>query len=184
MQSEKEYDELEMSKDEVKQKMNVEVTINRQNAKIITYLPIILSTFMVIFSICQYFTLREQQEAAENANKLAMYKYRFEFYTKLEELQKEVSLIEKEPQKELEELEELSFNILSMYRESTLLFDEETSSEVNEILERHLEFLLKLNNDGMLYDKYVEEIKELNNEYGEFLNSDNFKKYININLIQ
>ena len=50
MQSEKEYDELEMSKDEVKQKMNVEVTINRQNAKIITYLPIILRCFSLKYN--------------------------------------------------------------------------------------------------------------------------------------
>ena len=183
MQSES-HEEVENSKREKQTKMEVEVVINRQNRKIITCVPIILSIMMVVFSMLQWSTLHRQKEAAENANKLAIYKYRYEFYTKLEEIQEEVFVIEKNPQKEIEEMKEISFNILSLSRESTLLFDEETSSEVNKILNRHLEFLVKLNNDGMYYDDYAEEMKKLNDEYGEFLNSESFKKYIDINLIQ
>lgn len=143
------------------------------------------SFLLVVVGIAQYITYNRQANIAANANKLAQYQYRFEFYKKLEDLQKDVSIIKKNAQQDdIEQFSELNYKILSLYRESALLFDKNISKDINKILEEHLEFLNELNNKGMSYDGYEKKMKNLNTEYGNFINSDNFKKYLDINVIE
>lgn len=160
----------------------------KKERKYIEIINIILTLFfsfsLVIVSIAQYTTYNRQANIAENSNKLVQYQYRFEFYKKLEDLQKEVAIIKKSPQLDIEQFSELNYKILSLYRESALLFDESISKAINKILENHLNFLIKLNNNGMPYDEYKKEMENLNTEYGNFINSDNFKKYLDINAIE
>ena len=143
------------------------------------------SFLLVVVGIAQYITYNRQANIAANANKLAQYQYRFEFYKKLEDLLKDVSIIKKNAQQDdIEQFSELNYKILSLYRESALLFDKNISKDINKILEEHLEFLNELNNKGMSYDGYEKKMKNLNTEYGNFINSDNFKKYLDINVIE
>jgi len=146
---------------------------------------LIFSFLLVVVGIAQYMTYNRQANIAANANKLAQYQYRFEFYKKLEDLQKDVSIIKKTPQlDDIEQLSKLNYKILSLYRESALLFDKNISKDINKILEEHLNFLTELTNTGMSYDEYEKEMSKLNTEYGNFINSDNFKKYLDINAIE
>lgn len=46
-----------------------------------------------------------------------------------------------------------------------------------------MEFLVKMSNEGMYYDDYKNEMIKLNSDYGNLLNSDSFKKYLDINEI-
>lgn len=48
----------------------------------------IFSLLLVIVGIAQYSTYNRQADIAANANKLSQYQYRFEFYEKLENIQK------------------------------------------------------------------------------------------------
>lgn len=145
---------------------------------------IALTLGLVVVSFLQYKTYNRQADIAANANKLSQYQYRFEFYKKLEDLQKEVSVIKKKPQLDIDEFSKLNFKILSLLRESELLFDKNISNDINKILDEHLVFLTELNNKGMYYNDYKEKMNKLNTEYGNFINSDNFKKYLDINGIQ
>ncbi len=147
-------------------------------------ITLVFSFLLVMVGIAQYMTYNRQANIAANANKLAQYQYRFEFYEKLEDLQKDVSIIKKKPQLDIEQFSQLNFKILSLYRESALLFDKDVSKDIDEILAKHLNFLSELNNNGMYYDDYKKEMSKLNTEYGTFLNSDNFKKYLDINAIK
>lgn len=156
-----------------KKRMNIE-----------TLLTLVFSCLLLVVSIAQYITYNRQANIAANANKLAQYQYRFEFYEKLEDLQKNVSIIKKNPQLDIEQFSELNYKILSLYRESALLFDKNISKDINRVLEEHLNFLTEINNTGMSYDGYEKEMKKLNTEYGNFINSDNFKKYLDINAIE
>lgn len=156
-----------------KKRMNIE-----------TLLTLVFSCLLLVVSIAQYITYNRQANIAANANKLAQYQYRFEFYEKLEDLQTNVSIIKKSPQLDIEQFSELNYKILSLYRESALLFDKNISKDINKILEEHLNFLTEINNTGMSYDDYEKEMKKLNTEYGNFINSDNFKKYLDINAIE
>ncbi|MBN1035643.1 hypothetical protein DWC20_08805 [Clostridium botulinum] len=148
-------------------------------------LTLLFSLLLLVVSFAQYMTYNRQANIAANANKLAQYQYRFEFYEKLEDLQKDVSIIKKKPQlDDIEQFSELNYKILSLYRESALLFDKNISKDINKILEEHLNFLNELNNTGLSQDDYEKEMKNLNMEYGNFINSDNFKKYLDINAIE
>lgn len=148
-------------------------------------LTLLFSLLLLVVSFAQYMTYNRQANIAANANKLAQYQYRFEFYEKLEDLQKDVSIIKKKPQlDDIEQFSELNYKILSLYRESALLFDKNVSNDINKILEEHLNFLNELNNTGLSQDDYEKEMKNLNTEYGNFINSDNFKKYLDINAIE
>lgn len=157
----------------------------RINIEIVNIILTLCFSFLVcVVSIAQYRTDKRQANIAADANKLVQYQYRFEFYENLEELQKDVSIIKKNPQLDIEQFSELNYKILSLYRESALLFDQNTSEHINKILEEHLNFLTEINNTGMSYDDYEKEMKKLNTEYGNFINSDNFKKYLDINAIE
>jgi hypothetical protein len=157
----------------------------RMNIKTVNIiLPLVFSCLLLAVSIAQYITYNRQANIAANANKLAQYQYRFEFYEKLEDLQKDVSIIKKNPQPDIEQFSESNYKILSLYRESALLFDKNISNNINKILEEHLNFLTEVNNTGMPYDDYEKEMKKLNAEYGNFINSGNFKKYLDINAIE
>ncbi|WP_034438848.1 hypothetical protein [Clostridium ihumii] len=159
-----------------KKQMNIE-TVN-------IALSLIFSFSLIVVSIGQYITYNKQANIAANANKLVQYQYRFEFYEKLKDLQKDTSMIKKDPQRGMEEFADLNYKILSLYRESSMLFDQNISKNINDILNEHLIFLNELNNNGMDYDEYKSEIKKLNGDYGDFINSDNFKKYLDINIIE
>lgn len=159
-----------------KKQMNIE-TVN-------IALSLIFSFSLIVVSIGQYITYNKQANIAANANKLVQYQYRFEFYEKLKDLQKDTSMIKKNPQRGMEEFADLNYKILSLYRESSMLFDQNISKNINDILNEHLIFLNELNNNGMDYDEYKSEIKKLNGDYGDFINSDNFKKYLDINIIE
>lgn len=165
------------------------ITDNKKKKKQITIekvnigATLFLSFLLVVVGTAQYMTYNRQADIAANANKLAQYQYRFEFYEKLNNLQKDVSIIKKEPQLEIEQLSELNYKILSLSRESAFLFDKSISEEINEILAEHLNLLSELNNKGMPYDDYKKEMFRLNTEYGNFINSKKFKKYLDINVI-
>ena len=74
------------------------------------------SFLLVVVGIAQYITYNRQANIAANANKLAQYQYRFEFYKKLEDLQKDVSIIKKNAQQDdIEQFSELNYKILSLY---------------------------------------------------------------------
>lgn len=47
-----------------------------------------------------------------------------------------------------------------------------------------MDFLVKLSNEGMYHDDYTKEMFKLNTDYGDFLNSVSFKKYLDINIIE
>ncbi|MEK4061612.1 MULTISPECIES: hypothetical protein [unclassified Paenibacillus] len=144
----------------------------------------IFSLLLVIVGIAQYSTYNRQADIAANANKLSQYQYRFEFYEKLENIQKTTAIIKKEPQLDLEEFSELNFEILSLLRESELLFNKDISQNIKKILTEHMDFLVKLSNEGMYHDDYTKEMFKLNTDYGDFLNSVSFKKYLDINIIE
>lgn len=152
--------------------------------KINMILTLFFSFLLVMVGVEQCRTYNRQANIAANANKLSQYQYRFKFYEKLEDLQKDVSIIKKKPQLDIEEFSELNYKILSLNRESLLLFDKDISRDVDKILVEHLNFLSKLNNKGMSYDDYKKEMFKLNTEYGTFLRSENFIKYIDINAIE
>ncbi|MCM3262091.1 hypothetical protein M3664_30325 [Paenibacillus lautus] len=145
---------------------------------------LVFSLMLVLVGIAQYFTYNKQADIASNANKLSQYQYRFEFYQKLENIQKTTAIIKKEPQLGIEEFSELNFKILSLLRESELLFDKDISQNINKILTEHMNFLVKLSNEGMYYDNYKKEMIKFNTDYGNFLNSDSFKEYLDINRIE
>ncbi|CAM3605880.1 MULTISPECIES: hypothetical protein [Paenibacillus] len=145
---------------------------------------VIFSALLFAVSVAQYSTYNRQADIATNANKLSQYQYRFEFYKKLGKIQKTTALIKKEPQLGIEEFSELNFEILYLLRESELLFDKDISQNIKKILTEHMDFLVKLSNEGMYHDDYRKEMFKLNKDYGDFLNSDSFKKYLDINRIQ
>lgn len=147
-------------------------------------ITLLFSLMLVVIGSIQCMTYNRQADIASDANKLAQYQYRFEFYEKLEDLQKEVSVIKKEPQLDIDQLSKLSYEILSLARKSSLLFDKGVSNDINKILNRHLEFLTKLNNGEINYADYENEMKNLVLDYGNFLNSDDFKEYLDINEIE
>lgn len=171
--------------------MEVEITSNERISKnkskskerIFYFANFIFSFLLVIVGFLQYNTYTKQAEIATNSNILSQYEYRFEFYKKVEDLQKTTAIIHKEPQLGMEEFSKLNFEILSLLRESELLFNSNISDNINKILTEHINFLVKLNNEGMYHDDYKEGMFKLNKEYGEFLNSDSFKDYLNINKI-
>lgn len=101
---------------------------------------LVFSLMLVLVGIAQYFTYNKQADIASNANKLSQYQYRFEFYQKLENIQKTTAIIKKEPQLGIEEFSELNFKILSLLRESELLFDKDISQNINKILTEHMNF--------------------------------------------
>ncbi|BBH23285.1 hypothetical protein Back11_46300 [Paenibacillus baekrokdamisoli] len=144
----------------------------------------VFSIALIVVGIAQYLTYNKQADIASNANKLSQYQYRFEFYRKLGNIQKTTSILKKEPQLEIEEFSELNFEILSLLRESKLLFNKDISQNINKILTDHMNFLVELNNEGMYYDDYKKEMSKLNMDYGDFLNSDSFKMYLDINRIE
>lgn len=145
---------------------------------------LIFTLFLVILGFAQYLTYNRQADIAANANKLSQYQYRFDFYEKIGKIQKTTSIIKKDPQLDMEEFSELNFEILSLLRESELLFDKDISQNIKKILTEHMDFLVKLSNEGMYYDDYKKEMLKLNTDYANFLNSDSFKKYLDINTIQ
>lgn len=149
-----------------------------------TLITLLFSLTLIVISSLQYMTYNRQADIAANANKLAQYQYRFEFYLKLEDLQKEVSVIKKDPQLDIDQLTKLSYELLSLIRESTLLFDKDVSNKINGILGEHLELITKLNNLEINDDDYKNEMMKIITEYGNFLNSDDFKEYIDINRIK
>lgn len=152
--------------------------------KINIYATWAFSFMLVLVGIVQYITYNRQADIASNANKLSQYQYRFEFYEKLENIQKKTTIIKKESQLGIDEFAELNFEILSLLRESELLFNKDISQNINKILTEHMEFLVKLSNEGMHYDDYKKEMIKLNADYGNLLNSDSFKKYLDINKIE
>lgn len=155
---------------------NVLNFIERHNAAITLF----FSLMLIVVSVAQYSTYNRQANIASNANKLSQYEYRFEFYKKLEHLQEATSVVMLDPQLSIE----LHFNILSLLRESKLLFNEDISKNINEILTEHLEFLVNTNNKTINHDNYAEGMLKLNTDYGNFLNSDSFKVYLDINRIE
>lgn len=155
---------------------NVLNFIERHNAAITLF----FSLMLIVVSVAQYSTYNRQANIASNANKLSQYEYRFEFYKKLEHLQEATSVVMLDPQLSIE----LHFNILSLLRESKLLFSEDISKNINEILTEHLEFLVNTNNKTINHDNYAEGMLKLNTDYGNFLNSDSFKVYLDINRIE
>lgn len=161
-----------------------EKTSGKLKEPIFNYATLFFSLLLVIIGFLQYGTYNKQAEIAINSNILSQYEYRFEFYNKVSDLQKAIAIIPKEPQLGITEFSELSFEILSLIRESELLFDKDVSDSINKILEEHLYLLVNFNNEEISYYDYKEEIIKLNNEYGDFLNSDSFKRYLNINNIK
>jgi len=149
-----------------------------------TVITLVFSLLLVVVGFLQYGIYNRQANISANANKLAQYQYRFEFYEKLQDLQKEVSTIKEKPQLELDQFSKLTYEILSLIRESTFLFDKGISDDINIILNEHLEFLLELNNEGMYYGDYENEMNKLNSDYGDFINSDDFKEYLDINAME
>jgi|GEM_PF-5765265 len=154
----------------------------RKNNTLVT----LLFTFMlVIVSVVQSITYMRQAAIASNANKLSQYEYRFDFYKKIESLQKATSFVMKDPKQSVEEFPELHFKIISLLRESELLFNKDISQNINNILNEHLDFLVFIdNNENINHDNYEKEIRKLNTDYGNFLNSDSFKVYLDINRIE
>lgn len=125
----------------------------------------------------------KQTKVASDANKLAQYEYRFQFYNDLETLIEKNSIIEKEPQLEDDEYIKMNFEIMSLIRESRLLFDVKTSRMLNDILEKHLLFLIEMHQDGMLYETYVERKTSLLEKYSAVLSSPELSEYLDINKI-
>ncbi|MFD0959300.1 hypothetical protein [Paenibacillus chungangensis] len=114
---------------------------------------------------------------------MAQYEYRFKFYNELETLLEQNSIIEKEPQLEDDEYIEMNLEILSLIRESRLLFDGQMSQMLNDVLEKHLFFLIEMHEDGMLYDEYKERKRSLLQQYAEVLSSTELAEYLDINKI-
>ncbi|ETT31659.1 hypothetical protein C161_26880 [Paenibacillus sp. FSL R5-192] len=157
--------------------------IERHNAAI----TLLFSLMLIVVSVAQYSTYNRQANIASNANKLSQYEYRFEFYQKLESVQQTTATVMLNPKLDHEEFSELSFKILSLLRESKLLFNKDLSQNINNILSEHIEFLSYLNNediDKIDDDDYKNEMFKLNTNYTDFLNSDSFIEYLNINIIE
>jgi hypothetical protein len=150
----------------------------------INWIMAVCTVALVVVGILQLLTYRKQADISENSNKLAMYKYRYDFYEKVSKIQKTVSVIELNPEIEMEKHVDLSFEILSAMRESKILFDEKLANRINEILELHLDFLNNKMNDGMSTEDYRNYMLNLNKRYGEFLQSKEFLEYLDINLIK
>ncbi|WP_337102042.1 hypothetical protein [Paenibacillus sp. YIM B09110] len=160
-------------------------------------LTLLFTLALVIIAVKQYYITVEQTEIADkqteiadkqtkiasDANKLAQYEYRFQFYNDLETLIEQNSVIEKEPQLEADEYIEMNFEIVSLLRESRLLFDGKTSKMLNDVLEKHLLFLIEMHEVGMLYDKYEERKRSLLEEYAAVLSSPDLAEYLDINKI-
>jgi hypothetical protein len=169
---------------EIKHKIKLRNILNfieRHNAAI----TLLFSLTLIVVSVAQYITYNRQANIASNANKLSQYEYRFEFYKKLESLQKATSFVMKDPKQSVEEFPELHFKIISLLRESELLFNKDISQKINDILNEHLDFLVFIdNNENINHDNYKKELFRLNTAYGNFLNSDSFKVYLDINRIE
>lgn len=147
-------------------------------------ITLLFSLMLIIIGVLQYKTYNRQADIAANSNKLAQYQYRFDFYQKLEDLQKEASVIKKDPHLEIDQLNKLSYEILSLIRRSSLLFDKDVSNNINSVLAEHLNLITDLNNNDINDDYYKNEMMQIITKYGNFLNSDDFKEYIDINRIK
>lgn len=160
-------------------------------------LTLLFTLALVVIAVMQYFITVEQAEIANkqneiadkqtkiasDANKLSQYQYRFQFYNDLETLVEQNSIIEKEPQLEDDEYVKMNLEIVSLLRESRLLFDGNTSQMLNDVLEKHLLFLIEMHEVGMFYDDYKERKHSLLEEYAMVLSSPELTGYLDINKI-
>lgn len=170
---------------------NTKIAEHNKKCKVLLYIKkfntlitLLFTLTLIVISSLQYMTYNRQADIAANANKLAQYQYRFEFYLKLEDLQKDVSVIKIDPQLNIDQMTKLSYQLLSLIRESTLLFDKDVSNNINGTLGEHLELITKLNNKEINDDDYKNQMMKIITEYGNFMNSDDFKEYIDINRIK
>lgn len=77
----------------------------------------------------------------------------------------------------------MGLSIFQSTTSSLLLFDGKTSQMLNDVLEKHLLFLIEMHQVGMLYDKYVERKTSLLEEYTAVLSSPELSEYLDINKI-
>lgn len=133
------------------------------------------------FSLMLLIVTCRQCSIDENANKLAQYQYRFEFYKDVEELQKEISFQIEETA--AIEIPSLTADALSIMRASSLLFTSDVYMDVESITNEHITTMENFINEKISFEEYQKRLVTLVRKYGEFMRSEAFINQVNINKI-